>query len=63
MMIMKAVMMTITTTQCGDDNFYNNEGSDDYFDANGDNNYNDYHETVRGGKHGRGGDGSAPAEV
>ena len=63
MMIMKAVMMTITTRQCGDDNFYSNEGGDDYFDANADNNYNDYHKTVRRGKHGRGGDGSATAEV
>ena len=62
-MIMKAVMMTITTRQCGDNNFYNNEGGDDYFDANGDKNYNDYHETVRRGKHGRGGDGSSSAEV
>ena len=62
-MIMKAVIITITTRQYGDDNFYNNEGGDDYFDANGDNNYNDYHKTMRRGKHGRGGDGSATAAV
>ena len=41
----------------------NNEGGYDYSDANDDKNYNDYHETVCRGKHGRGSDGSSSAEV
>ena len=43
--------------------FDNNDGGYDYLDANDDNNYNDYHETVCRGKHGRGSDGCSSAEV
>ena len=47
----------------GGDFFDSNVGGDDYFDANDDDNYNDYHETVCRGKHGRGSDGGSSAEV